>query len=68
MLHSSPEGQVPHEPPQPLEPQTIPVQDGLHWQTPRALQDSCDPEQVPHDPPQPSGPQSFPSHCGAHWQ
>jgi hypothetical protein len=62
--HTSPLGQDPHEPPQPLSPHTLPEQLGVHApQVPLALHD-CPTGQLPHVPPHPSAPQDLPAHCG----
>lgn len=59
--------QVPQEPPQPSDPQVLPVQLGVQVHLPAGEQASV-PAQVPQVPPQPSGPQVLPLHCGLHTQ
>ena len=59
-LHCLPEVQVPHDPPQPSGPHSLPLHWGAHAHTP--LEQVCVPEQLPQEPPQPSGPQFFPEH------
>jgi hypothetical protein len=66
-VHAWPLGQVPHEPPQPSGPHTMPVQSeqplATHW--PCGLHVCVDGHE-PHEPPQPSGPQLLPEHVGVH--
>ena len=59
--------QVPQEPPQPSDPQVLPVQLGVQVHLPAGEQASV-PAHVPQVPPQPSGPQVLPLHCGLHTQ
>ena len=60
-----PDGQEPHDPPQPSEPHCLPVHCGTQpcWHWPSAEQVWPD-GQVPHEPEQPSGPHCLPVHCG----
>jgi hypothetical protein len=58
-VHVRPLAQVPHDPPQPSDPQVFPEHDGTQAHVPDALQ-LVPVAQLPHDPPQPSDPHSFP--------
>jgi len=58
---------VPHEPPQPSDPQTLPSQSGTQTHWPLVLQvGRSDGQPLPQTPPQPSGPHCLPSHWGRH--
>lgn len=57
-----PDAHVPHEPPQPLGPQVLPVQLGVHAQVPAPVH--VPKSHVPHEPPQPLGPQVLPAQLG----
>lgn len=72
-LHPCPDGHVPHTPPQPSEPHTLPAQVGVQLppQAPVEVLHTCPDEQVPQVPPQPSGPQLLPAQLvvqpALHW-
>ncbi len=63
--HTLSVAQVPHEPPHPLSPHTLPLQLGVHApQVPVALH-AWPTGQVPQLPPQPLSPQVLPEHFGS---
>lgn len=57
---------VPHEPPQPSEPQVLPAQLGVHVTTHLPAAEHVPSAHVPHEPPQPFGPHVRPAQEGTH--
>ena len=67
----SPGGHVPHCPPHPSAPHSIPKHWGTHWFWQRPLTHVAPSQQYPHCPPHPSAPHVRPPHDGVqegmHW-
>lgn len=59
-LQVLPLGQLPHDPPQPSGPHSLPLHCGAQTQVP--LEQAWVAEQLPQEPPQPSGPHCLPLH------